>query len=174
MKTPLRIISIVIVSLILTSCGFALRGSGNSALTPETVYVRSPQENAPLTLALQESLANAQMQLVETAEQANYVVSIGPEEFSSITSTVNGRARAAQYTLRLGVEIALDKQAQSLLAAERLIVERSYFEDTANIAGSTREADILHNEMRQELVNQILNRLRVVSEAKSTASSGAD
>ena len=51
------------------------------------------------------------------------------------------------------------------------MVERSYFEDTANIAGSTREADILHNEMRQELVNQILNRLRAVSSAQS---GGAD
>lgn len=170
MNALLRATSLVLISLTLVNCGFALRGSGNSALSPETVFVRSAQENGPLTQALQASLVNAQMQLVEADSQANYTVSIGQEEFSTTTATVNGRARAAQYTLRLSVELALDMQNQNLLPAERISVERSYFEDTANIAGSTREADILHNEMRQELVNQILNRLRVVTAQSGEAS----
>jgi len=167
MKALLRITSLVLVSLTLASCGFALRGNGSPALSAETVFVRSPQENAPLTQALQASLVDAQMQLTETSSQAHYIVSIGEEEFNTTTATVNGRARAAQYTLRLSVELALDLQDQNLLQAERIMVERSYFEDTANIAGSTREADILHDEMRQELINQILNRLRVVTAAQS-------
>lgn len=167
MKALLRTTSLVLISLALASCGFALRGSGNSALSPETVFVRSSQENGLLTQALQASLADAKMQLVETTSQAHYIVSVGEEEFNTTTATVNGRARAAQYTLRLSVELALDIQDRNLLPVERLMVERSYFEDTANIAGSTREADILHNEMRQELVNQILNRLRVVTAAQS-------
>ena len=171
MKALLRASSLILISLTLANCGFALRGSDGSTLSPETVYVRSAQENGPLAQALQTSLVNAQMQLVDTAPQAHYIVSIGQEEFNTTTATVNGRARAAQYTLRLSVELALDMQAQNLLPTERLMVERSYFEDTANIAGSTREADILHNEMRQELVNQILNRLRVVTAAQSA---GAD
>lgn len=171
MKTLLHATSLVLISLTLVSCGFSLRGSADSALSPETVFVRSAQENSQLTQALQTSLVNAQMQLVQSASQARYIVSVGEEEFSTTTATVNGRARAAQYTLRLSVELALDTQEQNLLAPERLAVESSYFEDTANIAGSTREADILQGEMRQELVNQILNRLRVVT---STQSAGAD
>lgn len=171
MKALLHATSFVLISLTLVSCGFSLRGSAGSALSPETVFVRSAQENGQLTQALQTSLVNAQLQLVQSASQARYIVSVGEEEFSTTTATVNGRARAAQYTLRLSVELALDTQEQNLLAPERLAVERSYFEDTANIAGSTREADILQGEMRQELVNQILNRLRVVT---STQSAGAD
>ena len=171
MKALLRATSLALISLTLANCGFALRGSGSTALSPETVFVRSAQENGVLTQALQTSLIDAQMQLVETAPQAHYIVSVSQEEFNTSTATVNGRARAAQYTLRLSVELALDTQDQNLLPAERIMVERSYFEDTANIAGSTREADILHNEMRQELVNQILNRLRAVS---SPQSGGAD
>jgi len=167
MKALLRATSLVLISLTFASCGFALRGSESTALSPETVFVRSSQENAQLTQALQASLMEAQLQLVDSASQAHYVVSVGPEDFSSSTATVNGRARAAQYTLRLSVELALDMQDQNLLQAERIAVERSYFEDTANIAGSTREADILRDEMRQELVNQILNRLRVVAAAQS-------
>ena len=167
MKALLRATSLFIISLTLVSCGYSLRGSAGSALSPESVFVRSAQENDQLTQALQTSLVNAQMRLVESASQARYIVSVGQEDFSTTTATVNGRARAAQYTLRLSVELALDTQDQNLLAAERLAVERSYFEDTANIAGSTREADILQSEMRQELVNQILNRLRVVAASQS-------
>ena len=175
MKALLRTTSLVLLSLILSSCGFALRGSASSTstLSIETVFVESSQENGPLTQLLQTALVNAQIQLVTSAPLAKYVVSIGPEEFNSTAATVNGRARAAQYTLRLGIEIALDMQGQTLLPRERLIVERSYFEDTANIAGSTREADILHNEMRQELVNQIMNRLRAIT-ATSTQTGEAD
>ena len=168
MKALLHATSLVLFSLTLAGCGFSLRGSASPALSPESVFVRSAQENGQLSQALQTSLVNAQMQLVQTASQARYVVSVGQEDFSTTAATVNGRARAAQYTLRLSVELALDTQEQNLLAPERLSVERSYFEDTANIAGSTREADILHNEMRQELVDQILNRLRVVTAAQST------
>lgn len=167
MKALIRATSLALISLTLVSCGFALRGSGSTAMSPENVFVRSAQDNGPLTQALQTSLVNAQMRLVESPSQANYIVSIGQEEFSTTTATVNGRARAAQYTLRLSVELALDRQDQNLLPAERIIVERSYFEDTANIAGSTREADILHDEMRQELIDQILNRLRVVTATQS-------
>lgn len=168
MKALLRASSLVIIALTLASCGFALRGSGGTALSPETVYVQGAQENDLLTQALQASLVNAKMQLADSATQAHYIVSVSQEEFNTTTATVNGRARAAQYTLRLSVELALDMQGQNLLPAERLMVERSYFEDTANIAGSTREAEILHNEMRQELVNQILNRLRVVAANNSS------
>ena len=168
MKAQLRATILALIALTMTSCGFALRGSGETALSPETVYVRGPQENDLLTQALQASLVNAKMLLAETASQARYIVSVSEEEFNTTIATVNGRARAAQYTLRLSVDLALDMQGQNLLPAERIMVERSYFEDTANIAGSTREADILHIEMRQELIDQILNRLRVVVEASSS------
>lgn len=168
MKALLRATSLVSISLLLANCGFALRGDGNTAIPSEAVFVRSAQGNSLLTQALQASLIDAQMQLVESASQARYIVSVGEEEFNTTTATVNGRARAAQYTLHLSVELALDRQDQNLLPAERLIVERNYFEDTANIAGSTREADILRNEMRQELVNKVLNRLRAVSTAQSS------
>ncbi len=167
MKALLRATSLVLISLVFTGCGFSLRGSESTSLAPETVFVRSAQENSQLPQGLQAALVDAQMQLAESAAQARYIVSVGQEDFNTSTATVNGRARAAQYTLRLSVELALDMQDQNLLAVERIAVERSYFEDTANIAGSTREADMLRDEMRQELVNQILNRLRVVAAAHS-------
>lgn len=174
MKAKLHRISLILLSLVLASCGFALRGNNAATLSPETVFVRSAQESGVLTQKLRESFRNANLQLVPSAVEANYVVSVGAEEFASTTATVNGRARAAQYTLRLSVELTLDRQNQNILPTERLMVERSYFEDTANIAGSTRESDILREEMQQELVNQILNRLRVVTTPTNSQSGDAD
>lgn len=163
MKTLFRLISLTLFSTLLMSCGFTLRGSGVASLSPESVYIQSPQNNTPLTLALESALQSAQMEIVQSATTAHYILSVGPELFNSTAATVNGRARAAQYTLQLSVEIALENQEGTLLAPERLIVERSYFEDTANIAGSTQEAEILRAEMRQDMVNQMMNRLRAVA-----------
>jgi outer membrane lipopolysaccharide assembly protein LptE/RlpB len=75
---------------------------------------------------------------------------------------VNPRARAAQYEMRLSINIALGNAERYLISPETLMVERIYFEDIANIAGTQEEVEIITAEMRRELVNQLMRRLEAV------------
>lgn len=160
MQLTLRIFTLTLAAFILSSCGFALRGSNGAIISNDTVYVQSTQDSSALTQALMSALNDAQLRIVDAASSAHYVLQISAEEFSSRTTTVNGRARAAQYNLQLSTQVSLIELGNVLLEDERLDVERSYFEDTANIAGSTQEIELLQEEMRRELVEQIMRRLR--------------
>lgn len=164
MQFTTRIFASALIALILSSCGFALRGANSGPISNDAVYLQSAQENSALTQGLTTALSNAQLRMVDSMQSAHYVLQIGAEEFSSRTSTVNGRARAAQYNLQLSTRISLSQGGNELLTDEPLSVERSYFEDTANIAGSTQEIEILQQEMRRELVEQVMRRLRAAAQ----------
>ena len=87
---------------------------------------------------------------------------VSNERIVSRPITVNPRARAAQYEMRLSINIALGSAEEYLIFPETLMVERIYFEDIANIAGTQEEVEIITAEMRRELVNQLMRRLEAV------------
>jgi len=64
--------------------------------------------------------------------------------------------------MRLSINIALGSAEEYLIFPETLMVERIYFEDIANIAGTQEEVEIITAEMRRELVNQLMRRLEAI------------
>ncbi|MCB1648741.1 MAG: hypothetical protein H7A05_01500 [Pseudomonadales bacterium] len=168
MPNIIRIASLFCLSLLLSSCGFALRGSERPALPPgsDTVFLRSAQENSPLSQSVQTALQAQQLRLVADASEAAYVLQIGPEEFDSQAATVNGRATAAQYRYLLSAEVSLSQNGVTLLEPERIIVENQLFFDSYNTAGSLQEEDLVRQEMRQQFAQQLLSRLRALAAAQ--------
>ena len=65
--------------------------------------------------------------------------------------------------MRLSIQISFEQGEQTLIRPETLYVERTYFEDLENIAGNQEEVEIIRNEMRRELVNQVMRRLQAAS-----------
>lgn len=84
------------------------------------------------------------------------------EQVVSRPVTVNARARAAQYELRMSITIALGQSTGYVIEPEALVVQRIYFEDIENISGNREEVEIISAEMRRELVNQLMRRLEAV------------
>ena len=69
------------------------------------------------------------------------------------------QARAAQITLQLAVRVNLTDGETALIDMETLNVERTYYQDLRNIAGNREEAELLREEMRRDLVAQLMRRL---------------
>tara|TARA_B110000438_G_scaffold302596_1_gene360779 strand:+ start:730 stop:1080 length:351 start_codon:yes stop_codon:yes gene_type:complete len=91
------------------------------------------------------------------------ILAISNEATESRPITVNPRARAAQYELRLSITMAFGLRDEMLIDMETLFVERIYFEDIENINGNQEEIEIITTEMRRELVNQLMRRLESVN-----------
>ncbi|MCB1664292.1 MAG: hypothetical protein KDI28_00815 [Pseudomonadales bacterium] len=165
MRHMIRIASLLVLALLLTGCGFALRGSERPAPPPgaDTVFIRSAQENSPLSQSVQTALQAQQLRIVPDAAQATYVLQIGAEEFDTRAATVNGRARAAEYRYLLSAEVSLTQGETTLLAPERILVENQLFFDSYNTAGSIQEEDLVRQEMRQQFAQQLLSRLRALA-----------
>ncbi len=122
------------------------------------------QPNSEFSRLLRRSLevADVSIESVALTNSDSPVLLVSNERIVSRPITVNPRARAAQYEMRLSINIALGNAERYLISPETLMVERIYFEDVANIAGTQEEVEIITAEMRRELVNQLMRRLEAV------------
>jgi outer membrane lipopolysaccharide assembly protein LptE/RlpB len=60
----------------------------------------------------------------------------------------------------MSVEVMLERGGSVMFGPLRVATQRSYYEDLSTIAGSSEEVVLLQQEMRQELAQQVLRRLR--------------
>lgn len=162
----LRTLTLSTLLLILSSCGFSLRGSDVLSTNFSELQIYSDQPNSELTRQLRRSLNGAEVNITEVglneADSNIALLAIVNEQLINRPVTINPRARAAQIELRLSVDIALMHDEQTLLEPETLFVERIYFQDVENISGNQEEAEIISTEMRRELINQMMRRLAAI------------
>ncbi|MDT8427337.1 MAG: LPS assembly lipoprotein LptE [Pseudomonadales bacterium] len=152
--------------LVLTGCGFALQGSNQqSQLAIPALTLVTAQQEAPMVRLLREKLsaAGVDLQLTSAVSSAdNLQLQLGAEEFDIRIVAVTSRAGAAQYELIGNISFAVTQADNTLSAPETVSAQRTYFEDIANIAGSAGEAELLRDEIREELANRIIRRLEVI------------
>ena len=162
----LRSLILPILLLMLSNCGFSLRGSDVLSANFSELQFYSEQTNSELARLLRRSLDGADVEItaitLKDADSNLAVLGITNEQLTSRPITTNPRARAAQVELRLSVDMAILVNEKNLLGPETLFVERSYFQDIENINGNQEEAEIIATEMRRELVNQIMRRLAAI------------
>ena len=165
MKAILGFSALVILLGILTSCGYSLRTNQLIEGSLDTIHLTFSQPNSEFSRILRRNLELADVKVINSIEsqQAHsnltHELSIGGEEISTRPITINSRARAAQYEMRLSIEITLRVNKTFLIESEALFVDRIYFEDIENITGNQEEIRIITSEMRQNLVSQVMRRL---------------
>ena len=164
MITLYRLLILSCISLVLNSCGFSLRGSDVLSSKFQVIQLDIEQPNSEFSRLLRRSLevADVTIEALRLTDSDAPVLVVSNEQRVSRPITVNPRARAAQYEIRLSINIALGSSDKTLISPQTLIVERIYFEDIANIAGTQEEIEIITAEMRRELVNQLMRRLEAV------------
>jgi len=154
---------LLIITLIMSGCGWQLRNSEIVASSLGTVYLSSKIGDTALTKELRRAIGIYGVSSGNTAAESNYIVVIVDFRQNSRIASINSRGRVAEYQLNEDVDFYItdadDKQILSLSTAS---VERVYeFREEDILASSNEEKRIL-KEMRGEIVRQILNRLRAL------------
>ena len=147
-----RLLVALSLACLLPACGFALRGSESASADGTIVHLRAAEPGSALVQTLSEALLAAQVMLSPSATDGGLQLQLGAESLLSRPGSVNSRARAAQYDVEMSVEV--------MFGPLRVATQRSYYEDLSTIAGSSEEVVLLQQEMRQELAQQVLRRLR--------------
>jgi len=155
---------LLLCCIALTACGYSLRGNDSLPAALGNIQLHTQNPNSEFSRLMARSLGNAgfvSSEALATGENHanNPVLTISEPRIENQAVSVNPAARAAQYLLRLSVDIMLSQGQTELITIETLSVERSYFEDIENIAGNQEEVTIISNEMRRDLVNQIIRRV---------------
>lgn len=143
-------------ALALAACGFKLRGQQTFPFDTISVPV-----NTPLGFELKRNIAaaNDQTKLVESAADADAVLSIMSEAQEKVILSLNTQGRVTEYQLRYRVafRVSTPKGLDFIPPTSLLLTRDITFNDQV-LAKETEEAQ-LYREMRSDLVQQIIRRL---------------
>jgi LPS-assembly lipoprotein len=158
-KRESSVFTILVLTLALAGCGFTLRGSVDLPPELHTLQVESPVPNSELVREVSRMLRNNAVMLTDTPADNVWRLGIGAEQVRERVLSVNANARAGEYELTMDVAAQLRRGAQ-MVGPETLSVSRVYLADPENAVAKNEEAELIRNEMRRELAQQILRRLQ--------------
>lgn len=146
-------------ALLLTACGFQLRGQ---AMLPfHTLYVQAAP-TSPFALQLKRQVrAGSATRITDRPEQAEVVLQILNEiqEKEILSLGAGGRVREFQLRYRVLYRLTDDKNREHVPATE-IILKRDYsFNDDAALSKESEEA-LLYIDMRSDAVQQLVRRLQ--------------
>lgn len=151
----------ILCALLLSSCGFQLRGNDQAAMPMETLALLYPGGRYPLADILRDALVAHNV--VVPQEQADHLtLQLSAERLDRRALTLNNRGGAGQYELILQVDAYVQQSGVLLAGPETVQVTGSFYEDTANISGSNNGVEQTLDDMRRDLADQIVRRLRLL------------
>lgn len=156
-----RRLSVTLLLLLLGGCGFTLRGSVNLPEALQTLQVESPVPNSEIVREVSRMLRNNSVTLADEAAANVWRLGIGAEQVSERVLSVNANARAGEYELTMTVPVQLQRGSETL-GPETLSVARVYLADPENAVAKSEEAELIRDEMRRELAQQVLRRLQAL------------
>ncbi len=149
--------------LVLSACGFQLRGVGDNATTlPDdwkNMHLVTSNPNGEFSREVETRFAAQGIQW-NTWEDANYRLDLGAERFSQRNLSLNAEARVAEFELTMTARFSvLDADNQVIIAATEVAVVRQMENDPRNVVGKAEETRIIKSEMRGDLARQIMRRI---------------
>ncbi len=150
--------SLALATAAATGCGFHLRGS--YTLPFETMYVNMPKNNRMAAEIRRMLTAGTNVQLVDEMKDAQAVLDlIGQSRHRDVIAlNTKGEAREYELTLKLTFRVASpdgdEYMAPTTFTASH---EISYSDEDYNSRGA--EEALLYNEMQNNLIVQLINRL---------------
>ena len=172
----------IVLLLVLTGCGFHLRGNELSA-NFETVYV-STVNAITIDRQLARSLGFAGVEVINDRSAADVVIDLMDQRDTRRSVSVTERARTAEYEISLEVNYRIvgqepaagdEEPVETLLVKDRSVrVARTYRLDRNNIVGSSEEQALLRGEMEQDVVQQILRSLDTATRNRASAPDAKD
>lgn len=144
---------LIILTLLITSCGFQLRGSLDIPSELQTIQLQS-DATPEWTRRIKLTLSNAGVQFDQTA---NIILNLEKVQEKRHIASYNENAKAAEYQLITELTFSVeDKKGILLIPKRELISERIYQYDDNQLAGKAEEEVLLKQEMQRDLIRQLV------------------
>jgi LPS-assembly lipoprotein len=145
---------------LLAGCGFHLRGSQGIDASVGRLNVSAVNAYGPFVRTLERSLVQSGVKVEKQGGGAPYSVRVLDERTSRRSVATTDRITVSDYELRMEVDFELvDDKGKTLIQPTSLVAERIYSFDSTNLTGSDQEEDLLKDEMRRELAEQMKRRI---------------
>jgi len=154
-------------ALMLSACGFQLRGAnGQSTLPFKTIYI-GIAENSPLGIELRRNIrASGDTTIVSDPKEAQAIIEVLNESREKATLTLNTQGRIREYSLYYKLRFRVkDAKENELLAPTEITLKRDISFNESQVIAKEKEEEMLYRDMQSDLVQQILRRLAALKTA---------
>ena len=155
-----RNLLVIGLAVMLSACGFQLRGTGSTELSVKEMDVSARNAYGPTVVQLREVLERSG---VNVHAGAPYRLVLTNEQERERSATYNSGNRTAEYELTTELNYSIQGLNNLELLSDKLEVRKIYVRDGSNITGSEQEANRAREEMRRDLVNAMVVRLQMLS-----------
>ena len=149
--------------MLLSGCGFHLRGVEVAVVDIGTVYLEVSNEHGEIEQLLLRHFDRNKVEVVTSSRGAAFSLYISEERNYRRPVVTTTDIRVAEYEIRQEIDFELKASSGELLVPMAMIfVERTYTFDDENLESSSDEEELLLREMRQDLMRQIFWRMNTI------------
>lgn len=163
-----RLFLILLMVLILSDCGFRLRGQFELPEVMAFTYIdmRRPPNTppSPLATAVASALRVNGVSVTEKPEQAGARLLILNETYQRRAIAAGGQGEVREYDLNYNVNFMVTlKDGKPLISEENIRITRDILYDESQVLGRVEGEEITRREMVTEAAQAILRRLQAVA-----------
>ena len=154
-------IAILALTLLLSACGFHLRGHGlrEAAFAFHSIYLKAPVET-PFVSRLRKGLENYQLEVTPSAKKADLIFQVVSESRDKQVLALSGGGQVNEYELYYRVSFRVyDNQQRNWLPADEIKLQRDFNYDNSQILAMADAEKQIYNDMYSDAVQQVLFRL---------------
>ena len=159
-------ITYLLLAVLLTGCGFHLRGKIEIPKSMQNIYLTGQDQYSSFIVEAKRALERNGVKVVKSSTDAPFTIAILNENSRRRTIAVSNNFRdAAEYELRLEIEVEIrDREGRRLMMPTLIYAERNYTNDENQIRAKEREEEQLKQEMVHDIVQQLISRLQSISQ----------
>lgn len=158
----------LILTLLVTACGFKLRGAAD--LPFESLYVQAPPTSQFAVQVKRVIAGGSSTRLTDTQKDAAATLVLVNElrEKAVLSLSGGGRVREFQLRYRMSYRVLNSKAVEIVPTTEILLTRDFSFNDQETLSKEGEEA-LLFRDMQNDAVQQLLRRLQVMRKTPKTS-----
>ena len=156
--------ALLISTVMLSACGFKLRGSVLGQNLPfKSIYLDVSPTSALGSQLRRNIRGSGELTITETPEEAEAVLKIVRETRSKTILSLNSQGRVREYGLNYTVVVTvLDNKKATLLAPSTISLKRDISYNENQVLAKETEEGMLYRDMQSDAVQQILRRVAAI------------
>jgi LPS-assembly lipoprotein len=145
------------LAVLLSACGFQLRGTGTSELAIKELDLSARNAYGETVTQLRQVLESSGVRVYSGAP---YKLVLTDEQESQRILSYAGAGRTGEYQVNTVLNYDIRGQGDLPLLSDKLEVQKVFIHDGNNLVGSDQEANDARRETRRELVQRMMLRLQ--------------
>jgi len=158
MRLPIQMLVMLIAAVLLTGCGFHLRGQATMQF--KTLYLDAANPGTAFIKELRSSIEANKVKLLDSPKQADVVLNIVSEMPDKQILTLDASGRVNEFELYYRVSLrGYDQEHNDLIPAEVIAMHVDFPYDANHVMAMGTQESMLYQSMRTDMVQRIVQRL---------------